>query len=164
MNTINILDGQGSVSTKRCSRCLEIKAIELFRKRAKGYESYCKQCEANYNKEYLKNWVIKNRNKSNTIKTKYQKSSKGKINSKYSKIKSRYGLTKEEYDRLIISTGNICSLCNNEFINNKYCVDHCHSTGKIRGIICDRCNKALGLVKDSKTTLMNMLNYLESNE
>jgi len=44
------------------------------------------------------------------------------------------------------------------------CVDHCHTTGKVRGLLCNRCNKAIGLMEDSKELLQNAVNYLEEKQ
>ena len=42
------------------------------------------------------------------------------------------------------------------------CIDHCHITNKVRGVLCNNCNTALGLVKDNRQTLLNMLQYLDT--
>jgi hypothetical protein len=43
----------------------------------------------------------------------------------------------------------------------KLMVDHCHATGKVRGLLCHNCNRALGLLKDDKSTIRRALEYLE---
>lgn len=55
----------------------------------------------------------------------------------------------------------VCDICG-EF-NRQICFDHCHSTGLFRGWLCDRCNKTLGIVKDSPELLRSLADYLEKN-
>jgi hypothetical protein len=60
----------------------------------------------------------------------------------------------------------LCEICGESGYGRKlpYIVfDHCHKTGKARGWLCDRCNKTLGLVKDSQSLLGKMLRYLEEH-
>ena len=65
----------------------------------------------------------------------------------------RYGLTIEELDAL----GNKCEVCES---TERLCVDHDHFTGKVRGLLCNRCNAALGMLGDSEENIINLLNYL----
>lgn len=88
----------------------------------------------------------------------------------------RYGLTADAWKAMLDSQGGVCATCKKspEEDNVKFQVDHDHACcptrntcGKcIRGIICNKCNKALGLIKDNPDTLRAMLAYLEgvSNE
>lgn len=79
------------------------------------------------------------------------------------RIKS-YGLTFEEYDNLLESQDSSCAVCGSK-PNRSLVIDHCHTTGKVRGLLCDLCNKALGNVKDNVGTLKGLIKYLEkSNE
>lgn len=78
-------------------------------------------------------------------------------------LKSKYGITYEEYLDLLDSQGCLCDICGiilTQDIVKNVCIDHCHKTGKIRGVLCGRCNKALGLVDDSIYTLKEMITYL----
>lgn len=69
----------------------------------------------------------------------------------------RYKLTKEEHDNLLSKYRNICPICLKE---EKLVVDHCHKTGKIRGLLCGDCNKGLGFFKDSLVSLDRAKKYL----
>jgi len=86
------------------------------------------------------------------------------------KIKYRYGITVEEYKKLLDSQKGSCSICktNNPShkrkASNYFCVDHCHATGKVRGLLCSTCNTALGLLGDSKNNLIEAINYLNRFE
>lgn len=69
-------------------------------------------------------------------------------------VRTRYGLTEAELDSL----GDACHLCGEP----AKCIDHCHATGKVRGLLCARCNTALGLMRDSPDLLMDAATYLLS--
>jgi hypothetical protein len=81
-------------------------------------------------------------------------------------VKTRYGLTPEQYNRLMFLQKGICAGCSNPAT----CVDHDHnccpgerSCGKcVRGLLCKACNSTLGLAKDNTTTLRNLITYIET--
>jgi len=78
--------------------------------------------------------------------------------------KKKYKLSYSEVENKLEQQNNKCVCCATPLTlkgENRGVVDHCHSTGKIRDILCNHCNKVLGLVKESENTLQNMLNYLE---
>ena len=89
-----------------------------------------------------------------------------KISDRRYQIKKFYGLSWEEYQRLVEVANGLCPICGREMIvgglaGNSCVVDHAHSAdGKARGIICNNCNRALGLFGDSIYTLLNAVNYL----
>lgn len=76
-------------------------------------------------------------------------------------LKSKYNISLEDYDDLLDSQCYCCAICDTclAYVKN-VCVDHDHKTGKVRGILCGRCNKALGLVDDNKAVLREMIRYL----
>ena len=76
-------------------------------------------------------------------------------------MRVRYGLTREQYDAMIEEQGNKCRICGVEFGDRHTIhIDHSHTTGKVRGLLCCNCNKALGNVKDSIDILQGMIKYL----
>jgi hypothetical protein len=86
---------------------------------------------------------------------------KGSHGNKY-KIKYLYGITVEEYNELFQEQEGCCKICGKHqtAFKRKLDVDHCHETGKIRGLLCNRCNQALGLMKDSPENIKAMLEYV----
>lgn len=74
-------------------------------------------------------------------------------------LKYRYKLTSEDINNLLLQQDNKCVICKQILIKKH--IDHCHKTGKIRGILCPNCNKALGLFKENTTALQNAIKYLE---
>lgn len=84
-------------------------------------------------------------------------------------LKYKYGINIKEYNKMFENQKGLCAICNNSEIrlNNrgnirKLCVDHCHKTGKIRGLLCSNCNYLLGIAKDNIQTLSNAIKYLQS--
>ena len=88
------------------------------------------------------------------------KSCSTKIRKSYYKphevMRRKFSLTEDQYNKLMSNTN--CQICDAEL--TKKCIDHCHSTNKIRGILCNNCNTALGLVGDNIQTLQSMVEYL----
>lgn len=79
-----------------------------------------------------------------------------------------YGITFDDYQKMHDAQGARCAICLGEgFVMDKekhrlkLVVDHCHSTGKVRGLLCHNCNRALGLFKDSQDALLNAVGYLK---
>ena len=80
---------------------------------------------------------------------------------------NRVRIPSAKYNELLNKQNNKCAICGIEGGENnrgdKLAVDHCHSSGKIRGLLCHKCNTALGLLKDSKENLHSAINYLSEN-
>ena len=82
-----------------------------------------------------------------------------------------YGITEDEYEQMKKDQNYLCSICGSEgFLigrNNhteKLAVDHCHTTGIVRGLLCHNCNRALGLMKDDTSILRRAVEYLEEHK
>ena len=78
--------------------------------------------------------------------------------------KNKFGITLDDYDRMLKSQNNRCAICNSTATGNrsqKYlCVDHCHATGKVRGLLCHGCNAGIGSMKDDIEILKKAIAYL----
>ena len=70
-----------------------------------------------------------------------------------------YGITIAEYDRMFLQQNGLCKICQSPS-SRKLAVDHCHESGKIRGLLCHNCNVGLGHFKDSPALLMAALTYI----
>ena len=81
-----------------------------------------------------------------------------------------YKITYKDYLRMLDEQDNKCKICHGEGFcmaehhRLKLVVDHCHSTGKVRGLLCHNCNRALGLLKDSSSSLKRAIGYLYNNK
>ncbi len=79
----------------------------------------------------------------------------------------RYGLTQEAFDILLAKQGGKCAICQTTEpqtggYKQDWSIDHCHTTGRVRGLLCHHCNCALGHVRDDPTVLRRMIDYLTS--
>ena len=134
--------------TKTCKDCGESKPLSDFYKTRKYYRSYCKPCH----------------------KMRSTEERKGKDVNKWRTIKSKYGLTREGWDDLWDSQQGMCKICNTAMTTEermsktKAVVDHCHDSGKVRALLCHRCNVAIGLLREDKTIVENVLVYLEDTK
>ena len=131
---------------RKCKKCGETKPLTDFYKtgRKNGDERHyeCKEC-------------TKKRVKERHCPETYRKQH----------LKRTYGITLEEYDAMLEKQGGCCAICGTDKPgssrrNTYFSVDHCHTTGEVRGLLCHQCNTALGLIKDNPDTLTNMITYL----
>lgn len=89
-----------------------------------------------------------------------------------SKLKRLYGITREQYDEMLAAQDGKCAICGSKDSYSrgykitkisKFSVDHCHTTKKVRGLLCTKCNRALGLINDSIETVSRMAEYLKQH-
>lgn len=139
------------VPHKVCSKCQGCKSIDSFSLKSdrKSLASWCKDCNATAARERHKRFPEKT----------------AKANRK--QALKRYGLTQTKYDKLLKSQDFGCAVCGEEFHTktkrDNLAVDHCHQTGKVRGLLCNRCNYALGLVDDDSSILLKLASYLNTD-
>ena len=75
-------------------------------------------------------------------------------------LRIKYGITLEDYARLVHEQDRKCAICKDFLLlDGKTHLDHCHATGTVRGVLCWSCNTALGHFKDSEEVLESALNY-----
>ncbi len=128
---------------KTCRRCNDTKPIEEFSKSTLyegGRHSTCKKC---INKRTVENGS----------------------NRRYN-YKKKYGVTVEWYDNTLKAQKGKCAICGTEevgFDRKHFCIDHCHKTGEVRGLLCIQCNLSLGYVKDDEKVLEKMISYLKKH-
>jgi len=82
-------------------------------------------------------------------------------------LKKRYGITLEDYERMLELQGGCCKICGCKSPGNKskhFSVDHSHTTQEVRGLLCHHCNTGLGYFRDSREALSNAIIYLEEAE
>jgi hypothetical protein len=140
------------VGVKTCSRCRESKPLDDFhnqRASRSGKQSYCKACHQ----------VVRLSEKPPSIRRRRR-----------AFLKSRFGISLEQYDTLLAAQGGTCAICRNpETVLDKgvpraLSVDHDHETGKVRGLLCGGCNQGLGRFRDSPVVLKRAVVYLEGWE
>lgn len=78
---------------------------------------------------------------------------------------SKYGMTLDEKETLLKSQRGKCAICGTEQFNKQGpCIDHCHKTNVVRGILCSRCNRSLGGFRDSLSIVKSAVAYLEKSQ
>lgn len=86
---------------------------------------------------------------------------KARRSSRASNLKRKYGLSIEDYERLLETQGGVCAICQRVPPQGIFAVDHDHATGEVRGLLCQsRCNRALGLFGDDPEVLVRAADYL----
>lgn len=80
-------------------------------------------------------------------------------------LKSTYGITLDDYNKMFNDQNGSCKTCfiHQSELKNPLFVDHCHTTGKIRGLLCYKCNSALGFANDDIQVLNNLIEYLKDS-
>jgi hypothetical protein len=84
-----------------------------------------------------------------------------KASYKYS-IKKLYGLSLEDFENILELQDGVCRICKRP--DRRLCVDHDHTTGKVRGILCATCNKGLGLFQDNENLMKEAAKYIEDTK
>lgn len=142
------------MQSKVCTKCKKKKPLSEFYKAKNtkdGLRYVCKPCQLETNRKYYPN-----RNKKQHI-----------LNNRKSVLKTRFGLTLEQYDKMFEQQDGRCAICNGievvtyKRVLKRLCVDHSHKTGKVRKLLCDRCNRALGVVDDNIDLLKGLIKYLK---
>jgi hypothetical protein len=131
---------------KKCSKCNVEKPLTEYHKRANrpcGVRSQCKKCYSLYPKElkrrdgYMRDYNLKS-----------------------------YGLDIVKYNEMLDEQKGCCKICNrhlsevNKGRKKALCVDHCHETNLVRGLLCDKCNRGIGLFNDNADLLNKAIKYL----
>ena len=84
---------------------------------------------------------------------------RAKLAARKSVFKNQYGITPEQYDQMFLAQNGKCRICK-RVSNKRLNVDHCHNTGKIRGLLCWNCNIGIGYMKHSVEILKTAVQYL----
>lgn len=161
---------------KICSKCKIPKPVGEFYKNSCRSDGVCNECKAcssrrsklwnTINREHRSmvghNWYVKNKERLSELSRKWRQSNPEKILSYTLKHSlKRYGLTPKDFEQLISSQSGKCAVCKVTFTKiSPPCVDHCHKTGTVRGLLCKKCNFMLGLANDSPSLLKAASNYL----
>jgi len=93
----------------------------------------------------------------------YMKTHYNKDKQKDKNLRSNHGITLDEYNAMIDKQGGACAICKEKFHDRHGMgvhVDHDHKTGKVRGILCRKCNLLLGQASDNVIVLMSAIEYL----
>jgi hypothetical protein len=122
--------------TKTCIKCGLSRAVNEF----ESGRNACKECRKEYHrsKQIHRRW----------------------------KYETKYGITLEDYDEMLHQQNGCCAICGSNDAGGpgkRFVVDHNHTTGEVRGLLCNNCNRALGYFMDSPRSISKALDYLYTN-
>ncbi len=142
------------MDSKKCSRCKEIKPIGDFyigkidRLAGKPYW-YCKSCCYMLTKKWNKSRELSWRDKD---------------------LRRTFGIGEKEYNEILAAQNFVCAICFRSETSKRgdrvknLAVDHCHTTGKIRGLLCCNCNTAIGSFQENIQSLQSAIQYLQQQQ
>jgi Recombination endonuclease VII len=149
------------VKTKCCNTCKKRRKSRFFyahpNTRDKLYNK-CKDCQKaavlafrqarpGHYKAYMKAWGVKNKSRRRTY-----------------RLKHLYDITPEQYAAMLERQGGVCAGCGEPPTAKKRLhVDHCHKTRRIRGLLCNGCNRAIGFLNDSPERARKLAAYLDAS-
>lgn len=140
----------------KCKRTLHLEDFKRDRTKPDGLQSQCNDCRKLWrqeNKQYQKDYFLRN-------KERYKASQKN------SHLRKHFGLSLQEYKLRLQQQAGVCAICGLKewrTVKGTVCslsVDHNHKTGKIRELLCDRCNLIIGRSKESPELLNKIIQYL----
>jgi len=162
---------------KECTRCHQVKTLDQFRSKKRnkdGKSSWCKTCATAHTRKYRESrtyptpepfvprpcstcgvvkdrdgyWPVKGCRDGHQLQCKRCKH-----------MWTKYGINSAEYDLMLAEQGSLCAIC--EKVMESPNIDHCHETGKVRGLLCGPCNRGIGLLQDEPKLLRSAALYLE---
>ena len=146
--------------TKMCPNCNKNLSIDLFNKsnRRDGFQTYCKKCHNQMQRDkYASDPMAKVKRQIRAGRRK----EKDPLVQRRSELKRLYGITLEDYVDMFSKQEGVCAICLEECQTRKsLSVDHDHATGKIRGLLCNRCNRAIGMLNDDADILERAKQYV----
>jgi hypothetical protein len=154
MKRKEIIDGQ-----KHCARCDTWKPVGEFHRNSRnwdGLHAYCKPCMATGARARYR----ENRERILAQGRDYRRANPRQR--KDTRLRGRFGISVEEYEAMLAAQGGMCAVCRREA--DPLHVDHCHSGGGVRGLLCLHCNTALGAFEDSVGRLQRAIEYLGGRE
>lgn len=171
---------------KRCARCKKLKLVSDFyrnRSRKDGLQHTCKQCRKAFKAGYYRNVETQRqvvagkkvcrtcgemkpldeylRQPTNRDGRRSDCKACSIARRREYELRRRYGLTNLAWEAMFEGQGRACAICRDGSESMGWNVDHDHKSGKVRGILCGRCNTALGLLRDSPDLCIDAAMYLE---
>lgn len=141
---------------KTCTKCNTERGIDNFafnKKFPDGLSYWCRTCNA----ETAKNWRINN-------------PEKRKRGAKRKQLQKHYNLTIDKFEQMLKNQHYKCAVCLKEEtaksadgVIKQLSVDHCHKTNKIRGLLCDACNRAEGFLRSDVDLIRRLADYVEKH-
>lgn len=176
---------------KRCPKCGVDKPKAEFYKSSQtksGIAVYCKDCSRGLRKRFYydnrswaiqqsrewrkqnpeklnaqgRDWRARNRERARATRAAWAENNRDKRleHSKAAAWKYRYGLNRTEYKQFFVDHGSKCAICSTE---KNLVIDHCHESGRLRGVLCRKCNLAIGHFDDDPKRIESAIKFLEKH-
>jgi len=137
---------------KRCSHCRQVKSVEEFTRHKSnkdGLSCYCRPCKRVMAKKYNKQPRVVRQIRDR-------------------QLQRAYGITLEDYNLLYDQQKGMCALCGKTGkrfgLRDGLHVDHNHKTNRVRGLLCNTCNRGMGLLQDNPVILERAVEYLRFSD
>lgn len=139
---------------KQCSRCRKVKPFSDFYLNKRGLpHGRCKKCSRVYAQQFRAEY--RDQHKENS--RRYRMANAERIRDAY-RLK-KYGLTREQYEAMLSEQQGRCAICP-KILGPRLVIDHCHATGRVRGLLCRPCNTVLGLMEERPERFLAAVDYL----
>ena len=164
---------------KQCNRCGDLKSVADFYKNPAGkggLRPECKACTAaarrywyEHNREdeiaRVREWQVENKDRVLESQRKRRQQPDRKRKDRDGYLRRKYGITLEQCEELLAAQGGVCAICGRQPRDDiSLHIDHDHESGRNRGLLCFRCNNALGDFGDDYDTLLAALSYLDEHD
>ena len=140
---------------RKCSVCKKEKELSQFHKNKRFPLGHAYVCSLCFNNTRLTRWK-------RNPERRHQNYLNNIPRQKNSDLLRWYGITKQQYDDLLAKQDSLCAICGKHASESHkgLHVDHCHETKKVRGLLCNSCNLAIGLLKHNRTVISKAIEYL----
>lgn len=135
--------------------CIKCNAAPVYGPRY----SYCKSCQS----AFAKAWRRTHAEELKVKRANRWKNTESDVKADR-RLRARYGITLADYEAMLIEQDGACKICQQKPVRMRLSVDHCHATGKVRGLLCERCNSLLGRVRDDAGVLERAAEYLRKSK
>jgi hypothetical protein len=130
--------------TKRCYKCkLVLSTTDFYKSKKDGLKPECRRRSSTIDREYRKSHPDYNKRHA---------------------LRISYNLSLEKYEEMFKQQNGACLICNKQDLSGlKLAVDHDHKTGAVRGLLCGKCNRGLGMFNEDADTLLKAANYIKAH-
>jgi len=151
-----------------CTKCKEEKDSSLFHRYDKKKNGFTSQCKACRNENRKRNYWLdpeKSKAKVRNYRQHLKETDPQKVflSNRKNNLKRAYGISLEDYNEILKNQNFKCAVCEKEHIEaekKRLVVDHCHNSEKIRELLCNNCNTALGLLKENVQVVEKLKDYI----